>query len=127
MGEHLSSLKDRVFQPRPSPTHIGPGACLLVGMTAAPEAFLAREAEMCYAVMAHVTDYDVWHISEAPVTVELVIKTLNQNTATAQQAVRNLVKRLSKRRTCDCETALATALITNPGSFRRRHGKNWIY
>jgi 5'-methylthioadenosine phosphorylase len=87
----------------------------LVGMTAAPEAFLAREAEMCYSVMAHVTDYDVWHISEAPVSVEMVIKTLNQNTATAQLAVRNLVKRLSKRRTCDCETALATALITNPG------------
>ena len=88
----------------------------LVGMTAAPEAFLAREAELCYTVMAHVTDYDVWHISEAPVSVEMVIKTLNQNTATAQQAVHNLVKGLSKRRSCDCENALATALITNPGS-----------
>jgi 5'-methylthioadenosine phosphorylase len=86
----------------------------IVGMTAAPEAFLAREAEMCYAVMAHVTDYDVWHISEAPVTVEMVIQTLNQNTLIAQQAVHNLVKALSEKRTCTCENALATALITNP-------------
>jgi len=87
----------------------------LVGMTAAPEAFLAREAEMCYTVMAHVTDYDVWHVTEAPVTVEMVIKTLNQNTATAQQAIRILVKKLPGKRTCTCENALATALITDPG------------
>ena len=86
----------------------------IVGMTAAPEAFLAREAEMCYAVMAHVTDYDVWHVSEAPVTVEMVIRTLNQNTLIAQQAVHNLVKTLSEKRTCTCENALANAIITNP-------------
>jgi 5'-methylthioadenosine phosphorylase len=89
----------------------------LVGMTAAPEAFLAREAEICYCVMAHVTDFDVWHISEAPVTVDMIIKTLNQNTATAQQAVRNLVQSLSKKRACDCENALATSLITDPNSI----------
>ncbi len=70
---------------------------------------------MCYTVMAHVTDYDVWHVSEAPVTVEMVIKTLNQNTATAQQAIRILVSKLSEQRTCTCEHALATALITDPG------------
>jgi 5'-methylthioadenosine phosphorylase len=86
----------------------------IVGMTAAPEAFLAREAEMFYTIMAHVTDYDVWHFSEAPVTVELIIQTLNQNTLTAQQAVHNLVKALSEKRTCTCETSLANALITNP-------------
>ena len=51
-------------------------AMSLVGMTASPEAFLAREAEMCYSTMAHVTDYDVWHESEAPVTVDMVIQTL---------------------------------------------------
>ena len=55
----------------------------IIGMTASPEAFLAREAEMCYATMAHVTDYDVWHESEAPVTVEMVIQTLNKNTQKA--------------------------------------------
>ena len=86
----------------------------IVGMTAAPEAFLAREAEMCYTVMAHVTDYDVWHTSEAPVTVEMVIRTLNQNTFIAQLAVHNLVKNLSEKRACTCENALANAIITNP-------------
>jgi 5'-methylthioadenosine phosphorylase len=84
----------------------------IIGMTASPEAFLAREAEICYATMAHVTDYDVWHVSEAPVTVEMVIQTLNKNTAVAQEAVRILASRLKHQRDCECEHALATALIT---------------
>ena len=86
----------------------------IIGMTTAPEAFLAREAEICYATMAHVTDYDVWHVSEAPVTLEMVIRTLNKNTETAQEALRILAHNLSEKRVCDCESALATALITNP-------------
>ena len=85
----------------------------LIGMTASPEAFLAREAELCYAVMAHVTDYDVWHVSESPVTVELVVQTLNKNTEVAQKAIHNLARNLSKERTCDCAQALASALITS--------------
>lgn len=85
----------------------------IVGMTASPEVFLAREAEICYATMAHVTDYDVWHISEEHVTVEMVIQTLNKNTAIAQQAVRILASKLKHERNCDCEHALATALMTN--------------
>ena len=85
----------------------------IIGMTASPEAFLAREAEICYATMAHVTDYDVWHVSEAPVTVEMVIQTLNKNTALAQEAVRVLARDLVPRRNCDCKHALSTALITN--------------
>jgi 5'-methylthioadenosine phosphorylase len=84
----------------------------LIGMTASPEAFLAREAELCYAVMAHVTDYDVWHVSESPVTVEMVIQTLNRNTLIAQEAIRHLASELSQTRDCDCERALASALIT---------------
>jgi 5'-methylthioadenosine phosphorylase len=84
----------------------------IIGMTASPEAFLAREAEICYATMAHVTDYDVWHVSEAPVTVEMVIQTLNKNTAIAQEAVRILAGALKAERDCDCGHALATALIT---------------
>lgn len=84
----------------------------LIGMTASPEAFLAREAELCYAVMAHVTDYDVWHVSESPVTVEMVIQTLNKNTLVAQDAVRNLARDLSAKRDCECDQALASALIT---------------
>jgi 5'-methylthioadenosine phosphorylase len=85
----------------------------IIGMTASPEAFLAREAEICYATMAHVTDYDVWHMSAAPVTVEMVIQTLNKNTALAQEAVRLLAKNLVAERKCDCKHALSTALITH--------------
>jgi len=85
----------------------------IIGMTASPEAFLAREAEICYATMAHVTDYDVWHVSEAPVTVEMVIQTLNKNTALAQEAVQVLARNLKHERHCDCSHALATALITH--------------
>jgi 5'-methylthioadenosine phosphorylase len=88
----------------------------IIGMTTSPEAFLAREAEICYAVMAHVTDYDVWHISEEPVTVEMVIQVLNKNTDIAQQAIRNIVN-ANFQRDCDCNRALANALITNHQSI----------
>lgn len=98
----------------------------LIGMTTSPEAFLAREAEMCYAVMAHVTDYDVWHISELPVTVEMVIEILNRNTQLAQEVVRNLARSLPDERSCECGSALATALITHeeviPAETRQRLG-----
>lgn len=84
----------------------------IIGMTAAPEAFLAREAELCYAVMAHVTDYDVWHTSEQPVSVEQVIEILNQNTRLAQEAVRLLARSIGRQRPCACGSALANAIIT---------------
>jgi len=86
----------------------------IIGMTASPEAFLAREAEMCYATMAHVTDFDVWHVSEETVSVEMVVRTLNRNTEYAQQAIRALVSGLSEERGCTCGQALASALITQP-------------
>lgn len=89
----------------------------IIGMTTAPEAFLAREAEICYAVMAHVTDYDVWHISEQPVTVEQVVQILNRNTQHAQQSVRNLVRNLTPQRACACGQALAGAIISQPGAI----------
>lgn len=85
----------------------------IIGMTASPEVFLAREAEMCYAILAHVTDYDVWHHSEEPVSVEMVIRTLMQNTQTAQDAVRRLAGQLSIS-DHDCEHALKDAIITAP-------------
>ena len=86
----------------------------IIGMTTSPEAFLAREAEMCYAIMAHVTDYDVWHTSEEPVTVDKVIEILNRNTQVAQDAVRHLASGLEAERHCACANALASALITDP-------------
>lgn len=89
----------------------------IIGMTASPEAFLAREAEICYATMAHVTDYDVWHISESPVTVEMVINTLNKNTTLAQNAIGILVKNLRAERRCECKHALSTALITHTAAI----------
>ncbi|MBI3160432.1 MAG: S-methyl-5'-thioadenosine phosphorylase [Chloroflexi bacterium] len=85
----------------------------LIGMTTSPEAFLAREAEMCYAVMAHVTDYDVWHITEEEVSVEQVVRILNQNTAVAQAAIRALAAQLDLTRACEHQNALRTALITD--------------
>ena len=69
----------------------------LVGMTASPEAYLAREAEICYATMAHVTDYDCWHVSEEAVTVEMVVNTLKKNTQIAQQSLIHLVDVLGKK------------------------------
>jgi len=86
----------------------------IIGMTSSPEAFLAREAEMCYAVMAHITDYDVWHESEADVSVELVLKVLQANVRTAQQALIGAVQRLAAGiEGCECEHALANAFITD--------------
>lgn len=90
----------------------------IIGMTASPEAFLAREAEICYATMAHVTDYDVWHVSETPVTVEIVIQTLHRNTSLAQEAVRSLARNLKSKRECECAEALSTALITRKDVIR---------
>ncbi len=89
----------------------------VIGMTTSPEAFLAREAEICYTVMAHVTDYDVWHTTEAPVSVEMVIQVLNQNTAVARQSIRNLVKLLPPDRSCECPQAMSSAIITNAAAI----------
>ena len=85
----------------------------IIGMTTSPEAFLAREAELCYAVMVHVTDYDVWHETEEPVSVEALLATLAANTALAQDALRGVVARLADaERACACDSTLATAFIT---------------
>jgi 5'-methylthioadenosine phosphorylase len=86
----------------------------IIGMTTSPEAFLAREAEMCYAVMAHVTDYDVWHVTEEPVTVEMVIRILKVNTQLAQKSIAQLASSLTDERSCDCREALKDTFITNP-------------
>jgi 5'-methylthioadenosine phosphorylase len=64
--------------------------------------------------MAHVTDYDVWHVSEEPVTVDKVIEILNRNTQMAQESCRNLISDINQERTCQCQNALASALITDP-------------
>jgi 5'-methylthioadenosine phosphorylase len=95
----------------------------IIGMTAIPEAFLAREAELCYATMAHVTDYDVWHENESPVTVEMVIKVLNQNTEIAQKAILKLVEILPEKIECECSHALSNAILTQRKSISRNARK----
>jgi 5'-methylthioadenosine phosphorylase len=89
----------------------------IIGMTACPEVFLAREAEICYTTLAHVTDYDVWHVTEAPVTAEMVVATLQRNTERAQETIRLLARDLRPERNCDCRTALEDALLTSPSAI----------
>lgn len=86
----------------------------IIGMTASPEVFLAREAEICYTTMAHVTDYDVWHVSEEAVTVDMVIRTLLNNVNIAQETIIDLVDRIDPDSHCDCNDGLENAIITNP-------------
>lgn len=86
----------------------------VIGMTNLQEAKLAREAEMCYATLALVTDYDCWHPDHDSVTVDLVIANLLQNAATAQKTIAEAVSRIDGARTCACKDALATAIITRP-------------
>jgi len=86
----------------------------VIGMTNLQEAKLAREAEICYATLALVTDYDCWHPDHDSVTVELIIANLMQNAATAQKTIAEAVGRLTGPRTCACKDALATAIITRP-------------
>ena len=88
--------------------------CSIIGMTTCPEAFLAREAEICYTTISHVTDYDVWHTSEAPVTVEMVMQTFHHNLQIAQQAVVWLVASLDAEADCSCQHALDHAIMTAP-------------
>jgi 5'-methylthioadenosine phosphorylase len=84
----------------------------VIGMTNLQEAKLAREAEICYATLALVTDYDCWHPDHDSVTVDLIIANLMQNAATAQKTIADAVERISGRRACACKDALATAIIT---------------
>lgn len=85
----------------------------LIGMTALPEAKLAREAELCYAVLAAVTDYDAWNEGHV-VDAAMVFETLAKNVAVSQAAVRELAKSVPSRDGCECPHALDSALVTQP-------------
>ncbi|PKB79308.1 MAG: methylthioadenosine phosphorylase [SAR202 cluster bacterium Io17-Chloro-G9] len=86
----------------------------LIGMTALPEAKLAREAEICYATMAWVTDFDCWHEGTEAVTVEMIVKNLLQNVAASKDMLRKVIPRLNGPRDCPCASALKDAIITSP-------------
>ncbi len=86
----------------------------VIGMTALPEAKLAREAEICYTTIALVTDYDCWRDGEESVSVELVVANLGRNVERARSIIRELAGRVPAQRTCPCASALERAIITNP-------------
>jgi len=85
----------------------------VIGMTNLQEAKLAREAEICYATLAMVTDYDCWHLEHDAVTVSTVIDYLNRNVANAQKILRAAIVSVPRERTCKCGSALAHAILTD--------------
>lgn len=85
----------------------------VIGMTNLPEAKLAREAEVCYATLALVTDYDCWHQSESPVTVDIIIDTLNKNIHRAKEIIKSSINEIAGRKECVCRQSLKDAIVTS--------------
>jgi 5'-methylthioadenosine phosphorylase len=85
----------------------------IIGMTNLTEAKLAREAEICYGIIALSTDYDCWHNSHEDVTVEAIIKIIHQNVAMAKNIIRHAVIGIAAERSCPCATAMQYAVITD--------------
>ena len=96
----------------------------VIGMTNVTEAKLAREAEICYATIAMITDYDCWHPEHDSVTVSTIIATLNQNATNAQNVLREAVKTMPGERKCNCGSALKHAIITDPKVIPTKLKKN---
>ncbi|WP_447602015.1 S-methyl-5'-thioadenosine phosphorylase [Nitrospira sp. Nam80] len=98
----------------------------VIGMTNMPEAKLAREAELCYATLALVTDYDCWHETEGCVTVEAILETLHRNVTLAKQLLRKVIPELGEPSPCGCNEALRNAMVTPPNlvssTVRKRVG-----
>jgi 5'-methylthioadenosine phosphorylase len=96
----------------------------VIGMTNLTEAKLAREAELCYAAFAMITDYDCWHPEHDSVTLEMIVGYLNRNTANVQNAIREAVRDLGDDRSCKCSSALAHAVLTDrkkiPAATKKR-------
>ena len=88
-----------------------------IGMTNLQEAKLAREAEICYATMAMVTDYDCWHETHDSVTVDQIVKVLNTNAENAARVVKHAVKLMPPERKCKCGSALEFAILTDPAKM----------
>jgi len=86
----------------------------IIGMTALPEAKLAREAEICYAVIGCVTDYDSWWERGQPVTTDIILNIQHQNIDTVKKIIKLAVSRIPGKRNCGCATALETAIVTAP-------------
>ena len=95
----------------------------IIGMTALPEAKLAREAEICYSTLACVTDYDTWHPEHDSVTVEMVVSNLLKNVEVSKAVLRALVPAIPAERHCPCATALKDAIITARDAIPERTKK----
>jgi len=95
----------------------------VIGMTNYQEARLAREAEMCYAIMACVADYDCWRKTEEAVTVEMILNNLTKNAALAQKVIRRAVAAVPVERTCPCAHALENAILTPPEKIPQKAKK----
>lgn len=91
--------------------------CDIIGMTTAPEAFLAREAEIDYMSMAHITDYDSWHEEEEAVTSEMVIQTLVENVKVVQKALAEAIQHIDEDKILPVHTTLDSALATSPNAI----------
>src|SRR5258706_3419027 len=91
----------------------------IIGMTNVTEAKLAREAEICYATVAMITDYDCWHPNHSSVTIEEILSNLNKNAENAQAVVREAIASMPAERTCKCGSALAPAIVTHPAGISR--------
>jgi len=92
----------------------------VIGMTNIPEAKLAREAEICYGVIALATDYDCWHDSHDDVSVEAILEIIRKNVAMAQTIIRRVVSRIGGERNCPCADALRYAIITDKAVIPER-------
>ena len=86
----------------------------IIGMTALPEAKLAREAEICYAIIACVTDYDCWHERHEPVTAKMILNVQRHNIDSAKKIIKLALGKIPERRDCECASALKTAFVTAP-------------
>jgi 5'-methylthioadenosine phosphorylase len=97
----------------------------VIGMTALPEAKLAREAEICYSIIAGVTDYDSWQEHHKPLEIEEIVKILNQNSDTIKKIIKLAVTNIPEKCECDCARALETAIVTDksmiPSQVKKRY------
>jgi 5'-methylthioadenosine phosphorylase len=122
-GGTLVCMEGPLFSTRAeSALHRSWGASI-IGMTALPEAKLAREAEICYAVVCLATDYDVWH--EEQVNVEMVLENLRCSLAAVQKLLRELIPRLQPNPECPCRNALRNAVVTDPALIPPQRRKDW--
>lgn len=113
-GETLIVMEGPAFSTRAESNLYRSWGAGVINMSTIPEAKLAREAEMCYAVICMSTDYDCWHESEEDVTIDMVIKNMNTNSANAKELVRRLAGKLKSERSCGCKEASKFAVITAP-------------